>query len=273
MNKFRVEALTESQETLLMPLWARAVESRRSEPILHDSRAAQIVDSLDYDFGKFARRDFNQAGFCIRAAIVDQLVRQFLQQHPSGTIVEIGTGLDTRFERLDNGTARWFELDLPDVIAVRRQFFDQSDRRTFLATSVTDADWLETVAGECRTPLLFVAEGVFYFLSESALISLFKRLADRFPGSSIVFDSQSPVFLRYSNRHHALTGSRMIWSLRKVQDIESWDRRFSVAESIGFGDSPFYDRLMKRMPLAQRLGRLVFPPSRNFFRINRIALG
>jgi O-methyltransferase involved in polyketide biosynthesis len=63
----------------------------------------------------------------------DVLVADFLRDHPEGTVVEIGCGLNTRFERLDNGRVHWFDLDLPDSIELRQRFFSDSDRRTTLA--------------------------------------------------------------------------------------------------------------------------------------------
>ncbi|HLF36115.1 MAG TPA: hypothetical protein VI583_17860, partial [Cyclobacteriaceae bacterium] len=38
------------QETLLLPLWGRAVESRKEKPLLIDAKAVEIVNSIDYDF-------------------------------------------------------------------------------------------------------------------------------------------------------------------------------------------------------------------------------
>ncbi|MFG6301111.1 MULTISPECIES: hypothetical protein [Streptomyces] len=44
------------QETLLIPLYARAVENRKELPMLRDARAAEIVAALDYDFARFEAR-------------------------------------------------------------------------------------------------------------------------------------------------------------------------------------------------------------------------
>ena len=144
-SKTAIDKLKGAQETLLIPLWARAVEASRPEPILYDAKAVEVIASLDYDFSKFDPGGGAQTSCCLRAAIIDGWVRQFLQQHPDGTVVEIGAGLDTRFERVDNGRVRWFDLDLPEAMEVRRCFFTESDRRTFLAQSALEPDWIEVV--------------------------------------------------------------------------------------------------------------------------------
>ena len=120
------------QETLLVPLYARAIESRRKRPILYDPKAVEMVDSIDWDFQRFGQR-WRVFACALRCAMFDVLVADFLRDHPEGTVVEIGCGLNTRFERLDNGRVHWFDLDLPDSIELRQRFFSDSDRRTTLA--------------------------------------------------------------------------------------------------------------------------------------------
>ncbi|WP_407662874.1 class I SAM-dependent methyltransferase [Mycolicibacterium helvum] len=103
-------------------------------------------------------------------------------------MVEIGTGLNTRFERTDNGQVRWFDLDLPDTIELRQGFFTQTDRQTMIAGSALDTDWFDTVnAGP--SPHLFVAEAVFAYFTETQVHDIVTNLTERFPGSLIAFDT------------------------------------------------------------------------------------
>jgi O-methyltransferase involved in polyketide biosynthesis len=125
------------QETLLIPLLGRAEETKKKRGLLRDEKAVEIVDRLEYDFGKW-RRAKSLVGTSIRTRMFDRYVERFLTDHPTSTIVELGCGLNTRFERVDNGRLRWFDLDLPDVIALRRRFFEDEPRRTMLACSVLD---------------------------------------------------------------------------------------------------------------------------------------
>ena len=136
MNKKDVSKLTEAQSTLLMPLWARALEAQHPTPLIRDRKAVEIVESLDFDFDLFRQKSVPQADYCVRASVIDQLVQEFLSQHPCGTVVEFGVGLDTRFDRLDNGTVTWIELDLPHVIDLREQFFEATDRRIIMRGSL-----------------------------------------------------------------------------------------------------------------------------------------
>ncbi|NJN29756.1 MAG: class I SAM-dependent methyltransferase [Synechococcales cyanobacterium RM1_1_8] len=115
------------QETLLIPLLGRARLSQQQPSLIQDPKALEIVSRLNYDFSKWEKSK-SLWGATLRTRMIDEDVQDFLRQHPDGTVIEIGCGLNTRFERLDNGQLRWFDLDLPDTIALRRQFFQDGDR-------------------------------------------------------------------------------------------------------------------------------------------------
>ncbi|MEI9972560.1 MAG: class I SAM-dependent methyltransferase [Ignavibacteriota bacterium] len=153
------------QETALIPLYGRALESRKKRPILEDPRAIEIVDSIDWDFSRFGQRR-RVVGCALRSAMFDVWVREFIRQHPDGVVVEIGAGLNTRFERLDNGRVHWYDLELADMAQLRRRFFPDTERRRLLASSVVSPDWIASVR-QSPGPYYLVAETVFPYLQEA----------------------------------------------------------------------------------------------------------
>lgn len=209
------------QETLLIPLYARARDAARRHPVLHDERARELVDGIDYDFTRFGGPSL--PGCVFRSAILDDWVRRFMTEHPAGTVVELGTGLNTRFDRLDNGSVRWFDLDLPDTIALRRRFFADRPRCTMLTGSVLDTDWFDTVA-TAPGPYLFVSEAVFVYLAEEQVRSVLSQLAQRFAGSLIAFDTAGEVMLRNQHRNGSMhaVAARMQWVCEDPCEIEQW---------------------------------------------------
>lgn len=187
-----------------MPLWARAVEAGRHDAIVRDPRAAAIRGRLDYDFTPLEGARASQVGCCVRARLIDDWVRTFLAAHRSCTVVELGCGLNGRFERVDDGRVRWIDLDLPGAIALRRRFFDDTARCTMLPASVLDSAWMDQVAATQTGPLLFVTEGLLPYLQGDQVQALFGRLADRFPGAGLIFDTMTPLVLRYQRHHDAM---------------------------------------------------------------------
>lgn len=118
--------------TMMIPLWARAAEMRKTSPLVQDARALEICEDLDFDFDTFRNAWGTQVGCVLRGLLYDRWVTEFLTLHPDGTVVELGAGLTTRFERLDNGRAHFVDLDLPDAIALRRRYVTPSKRRMFV---------------------------------------------------------------------------------------------------------------------------------------------
>jgi O-methyltransferase involved in polyketide biosynthesis len=199
-------------------LAARARETARKRPVLHDPKAAELVAAIDFDVKKYG----TGAGGLItvlRADIYDTWVRAFLADHPHGTVVDIGTGLNTRFDRVDNGTVRWFDLDLPDTIELRREFFTDTDRRRMIAASVLDTDWLDTVA-DSPGPYCFVAEGVLVYLPEADVRRTLSGIAERFPGALLAFDTYARRLVDGQHRMADRKGiARWSWAVEDPHDL------------------------------------------------------
>lgn len=211
------------QETLLIPLYGRAVESRKPEAVLRDPAAEAMVAAIDYDFARFDGGP-SLIGTVLRTNLFDHWVRAFLAEHPDATVVEIGTGLNTRYERADNGRAHWFELDLPDVIELRRTFFTDTPRRRMLAGSVLDDGW---TAAPLATggPYFLAAEAVLGYLPEEDIRRVLDLLAECFPGALLALDTTGPGMVDTQDSHDALSKveARIRWNCPDPRLLEDWD--------------------------------------------------
>jgi O-methyltransferase involved in polyketide biosynthesis len=245
-----------AQETLLIPLYARAIESRRKRPVLQDPKAAEMVESIDWDFPRFGQR-LRMFACAARSAMFDVWAADFLREHPEGTVVEIGAGLNTRFERLDNGRVHWFDLDLPDSVELRRKFFADSERRTTLAASVLESDWIETVR-RSPGPYFLVAETVFVYLEEPQVKAALSQIARGFPGARIAFDNAGRRAMDRGNRDFARRkmAARFAWACDDPREIERWNIGLRLVESRGMADVP--DSLWPRLSALRRAMLRVF---------------
>ena len=181
-------------ETLLIPLWARALETRRPDAILRDPIALEIFESIDYDFSKFEGAWTTQTGIAIRTKLLDEAASAFLAANPEGVVINLGAGLGTRFCRIDNGSVHWYEVDLPYVIALRKRFFRPTRRYRFIAGSVTEPSTLERITAGRRS-VLVLAEGLFMYFPETDVRSLCERLPKRFPRAQMLLEILSPFSL------------------------------------------------------------------------------
>jgi O-methyltransferase involved in polyketide biosynthesis len=231
------------QKTLLLPLWGRAKESTKASPLLIDTAAANLMDKIDYDFSTMEENldEISQLGWIVRCIHIDRTVKQFLEKHPNATVVNIGCGLDTTFERVDNGAFRWYDLDLPDVIDLRRMLIPENERRKYITSSAFDARWFGEIIVEDNT--LFIAAGVLYYFDEAQIKRLFLEMADRFPGGEIIFDASSPFGVKMANRMVIKTSgmdekSFLQWGLKSAREIEKWDMRIKLLDAY-----PYFSRV------------------------------
>jgi methyltransferase (TIGR00027 family) len=215
-------------ETLLITLYIRAMESQRPDALIKDERAEAVVCQLDPETLRKTlalTEDTGRVVMILKSREFDRFAQDFLARHPDAVVVHIGCGLDTRFERLDNGRVEWYDLDLPEVIEIRRKLIGgEGARHHFLAGSVLESAWLEAVSAHHQRPFLFLAEGVFMYFTEAQVKSLVLRLKERFPGAELVFDAYSP-FMRWAHNLRVTRkriGAHLHWDLKHSQDLEGW---------------------------------------------------
>ncbi len=215
-------------ETLLLPLYIRAIESQRPDALIKDDKVVALFEQIRYDSSwmtKMRVDEEDKVGLVLRNRELDHYVRDFLARNSEGVVVHIGCGLDSRFERVGNGQVEWYDLDLPEVIELRRKLIGgEAARYHLLACSVLDSAWLGVVSAHHPRPFLFLAEGVFMYFEEAQVKSLVLTLRDHFPGAELVFDAFSPFLVRMNNLRISRTkiGARYHWGLKRGQDLESW---------------------------------------------------
>jgi O-methyltransferase involved in polyketide biosynthesis len=226
-------------ETLLLTLYVRARESQRPDAMIHDDKAVEMVSRIAGDFSRFRMQRHDEVAVVLRMRKFDSHVRDFLARNPDALVVHIGCGLDTRFERVDNGCIEWFDLDLPEVMELRRKLIShQSKRYHELAASVFDEGWFQEVSLYLPRPVLFVTEGVLPYFEEAQVKSLFLKLRDRFPGSELVCDAHTPFVVWADNLHLAFAGIkvRMHWSVRNGREVEGWGEGICLLEEWNYYD-------------------------------------
>jgi O-methyltransferase involved in polyketide biosynthesis len=148
--------------TMLFPLWGRAQASKEHSSLFYDEKAIELVEKIDYDFPTsdmpFVGMMLNvirKANLLPMFSLVALMAKQFddnikayIAEHSHASVVNLGAGLDATFYRVDNGTIRWYDLDLPAAIDVRRQFFPEPDRVTYIAKSLLDPSWYKDIRTE-----------------------------------------------------------------------------------------------------------------------------
>ncbi len=183
----------------MLPLWARARETEKDNPVVCDTCAKKIVERLDYDFTQIEEGHMadHQGVWAIRAYNFDNIIKEFLAKNCRAVVINIGAGLDTTFQRVDDGSVLWINIDLPDVVAMRQKLIREklipdSKREMTVAKSIFDFTWIDDVAQWTKDrSILFMAAGVLMYFDAREIEILFRKLTETYPSSHVIFDSMS----------------------------------------------------------------------------------
>ena len=235
MKKYHIAKNT-VQETLVIPLYGRAVCSRHYPDLLYDPKAEEICDSLDYDFADKRRKMESAAGLFGALEVAQRQydlrceVNDYLKHHPKAAVVNLGCGLDDTFSRVDNGQCRGYNIDLPDVIRVRNDLLPPGERETNLAGDLNDFSWMEQI--DAGGGAVFFAAGVFYYFRTAEVKRLFRAMAEHFPGGVLAFDScnerGAKLMRKTWLKEAGITDVSTFFSLEDETVLTDWSDRFAA---------------------------------------------
>ncbi|SUE34514.1 class I SAM-dependent methyltransferase [Rikenella microfusus] len=222
-------------ETLLIPLYMRAKESGRKDAILRDPEAGRLVERIDYDFSRLDGAKLSAVGCVVRGRYFDDAVRRFIAERRRPVVVNVGCGLDTRYQRIaERGNALFVEMDLPEVIDLRRELLPEPDADRYLAGSLLDTGWMDDLREQYPDgEFIFVIEGVLMYFREEQVWQLLGRLADRFGGGEVWFDVCGPMLARSKHlKPDSLRGheARIRSGIGDGHDIERREPRLTLIE-------------------------------------------
>ncbi len=234
VRKVHIEKNT-VQETLVIPLFGRLVCSERFPHLFSDPEAKRLCDSLDYDFAGKRKKMESPAGLFGALEVAQRQydlaceVKAYLEGHPKAAVVNLGCGLDDTFRKCDNGSCRGYNLDFPDVIAVRDALLPAGEREENLPCDLNDFSWMDRI--DSSNGAVFFAAGVFYYFKTEDVKKLFSAMAVRFPGAVLAFDScnrrGAKMMRRTWLKEAGITDVGAYFSLEDERELEAWSPRFA----------------------------------------------
>ena len=226
-------------ETLLIPLYARAVEAMKQNPRVKDDKAIEMMNSLDYDFSKFQSSYLSKEGIVARTIILDRETKKFVEQNPNGIIISVGCGLDTRFMRVDNGSIHWYDIDFPEVIKLRRKFFTENERWRMIPKSCFDESWIGDVQKTLDQKVLFIMEGLLMYFKDEEVKSLFEMIKKHFPGSRMLVELMCQFCVNHAEHHDSvpkISNATFSWGCDYAKDLEKMVDGLHCDGDISFSD-------------------------------------
>ncbi len=198
-TKYKIEK-NSVQETLIIPLYARKVCSELYPSLYRDETANQLIDKIDYDFSDATKNShalmqrFGSLEVAMRQNDIAFEIRDYLNSHPKAAVVNLGCGLDATGRACDNSICKIYNLDFPDVIAVRNELLPVGDREKNIPCNLNERSWFDEI--DASDGAIFFASGVFYYFLSEQVRDLVRAMADVFPGYVLVFDAANRIAVK-----------------------------------------------------------------------------
>jgi len=243
-------------ETALITLKARVIEAEKPAPLINDPRGREIMDRLSSRISAGALKRVLEkkikssliSYLALRARKYDDYTRAFLEENPGGWVVSLGSGFDTRYWRISGKPWNYIEVDLPEVIAVKREVLGADPEYEMIGCSVLENHWLEQVTVKQRQHVLFLAEGLLMYLQKEDAIGLLKKLAGTFSKSQLVFEiihkkyttgfRKMIVESKIKRASGTLAGESYRYGLNEAREIESYADNIRVVEEWSYFEDP-----------------------------------
>lgn len=254
--------LGDIQTTAIIPLAIKASETLRKNARIKDNKAVEIIRALNTDTSQYDKF-MSHEGVVARTIMLDRQLNEIIKRNPDTVVVNVGAGFDDRFSRVDNGKILWFDLDLPDAIAVRKKIFSERERVTMIAGSALGNDWCnqvkESLSGRKSKPV-FIAEGLFIYLTLDQIRTFLEVLKNNFPGGGILIAEQNCKMMQKNEKHHDTvknTNAHFMSGTDSAQEIADLTDGIELVEEHSFNEE------MQKYSIRGKLFAMLFPKLNN----------
>ena len=245
-------------ETMLQTIYARAKESR-GRGTIHDAKAEEIIEKLNYDFSLAEKDTAMRSGVIARTIVLDRLTEKWLASHPGAVVVNIACGLDTRCYRM-KGFCHWYNLDLPETMAVREGLLPERGMISQIAMSAMD-NWGGEIE-EQNTPVLIIIEGLTMYLSEAEVRRIFAVISNRFPKATVFVETMNPMIVkRFREKSIEGSNAKFTWGVKNGTVLAAFlpDFQFMEEHSLTEGMAAFAPiyRLLDKLPAVRNISNKI----------------
>ncbi len=265
--------LEKEKETLLIPLYGKAMESKKKSPVLLDLKAMEIIEKINYDFNSLKIPGKTNTMMCLRAKLFDNFTTAFLKTKNNTVVIHLGCGLDSRYNRINNVEVDWYDLDFEEVIDIRKTFYPESEKYHLIASSVTNPEWIEKIPVGAENNLV-IAEGLFMYLKEDEIKELLKLIKKRIGSYTLIFDAYSVYTAKKVKNHPSIKkiGAKIYWGIDNPDKLIEWDNEIKFIKEILFTSNEEIEKMDYATKLIYKIANL-FPMARNAQRILIYTIG
>ena len=211
-------------KTLYIPLYGKSYISKRNL-ILQDPKAEEIWAAEGFALKGKSASKWLAYYMGMRAAVFDRWLKERMEETPDAVVLHLGCGMDSRICRVGTDGQLWYDVDFPEVIEARRQYYGETACYKMLGTDVCAPDYLEQIAGKNA---IVVMEGISMYLQRDALTALLTRLARHFGSVSLLMDCYTEFAAKASKYKNPINdvGVTEVYGLDDPKLLESGGLNF-----------------------------------------------
>ncbi len=198
-----------ANDSIRHAVWARSMVAERYPNIYEDDDSIKLAIKLGTSHKDINSQysDYDRIVTMEKIVEMDKRVKQFINRYADGIIVNVGSELNTMFSRMDNGRIRWYNVDMPEIMELRRSMMETRDREQNIGKSILDFSWLDSIKKKPGQAMLFVCEDVTKYFTKKRLQAFLNAVWEKFPGSEVVFDIKNSAGKKRWN-FNVLTGKK-----------------------------------------------------------------
>lgn len=238
-------------DTTYIPLVARIWVSKHFPEYFYDEKALSLEEFIPGTAIQENSGEYECMASVGRSRVIDQMIRAFLSKHPEGNIVFLGGGLETTWNRVGVATAHCYQVDLPNVIEVRKRALGVQENEELIAGDMFAMEWADHL--DANLPTMLIVSGVWQYFHEGEILGMIARLKEAFPKGELVFDATSTKGLKFTNRYVSKTGNTDAIMYFGVDDPPAFAKKAGceLLECPGFYEDAL--KLGKKLGLRSRI--------------------
>ncbi|MCR5785336.1 MAG: class I SAM-dependent methyltransferase [Eubacterium sp.] len=223
------------QETALIPLAIKASETTRPNARIKDEKAKEIIETLGVDVSKYDPF-LSHEGVVARTIMYRDMLKKLIKEYPNALCINLGCGFDDKFSQVDNGKITWFDVDLPDQIAVRRKVYSDSERCKMMEGSALEGGWTNNLPKSEMN--IIVMEGVLEYFSKEQVKICLNMLCDNFEHGYLLAELHSPFAEKNSKHHDAVkhTNASFGWGTKTGEEYLPLEPRMKLVSERSYNE-------------------------------------
>ncbi len=254
-------------ETMVQTLYARAKETKKQNAKIKDEIAVELVEKLDYDFSKADKDKAMNYGVIARTIVLDRMVEQYLEKHANTVVINIACGLDTRCYRMKGKYLRWYNVDLPETMNIRKQFLIETGPIYQIAKSAMDDSYVDNIDYHGENVLVII-EGLTMYLCEKDIRKMLSIIEKSFKKVTVMVETMSPFVVKHvKEKSIESSNAKFTWGVKNGKELQMIVPEYSVQQEVSLVEGikelmPVY-HVIGKVPIVRNISNKIIVMEKN----------